>query len=241
MANTLPDTTLPMAEVFTSWQGEGRHAGRRCGFVRTGLCNLSCEWCDTAYTWDHTRHDVHAECPPMRTDEVRRRVESLGTSMVVLTGGEPLIHAKLWGTCALGQLLTATRSLEWHLETNGTLAPPPWLARRLTYATVSPKLTTGDPEARRLRPKALQWWVTAAHHHWADFKFVACNERDVAAVDEFVDRFDVPHDRVWVMPEGTTPDGLLALHRRLAPAIAERGYHTTTRLHTLLWGDERGR
>lgn len=37
--------TLPVSEVFTSFQGEGPRAGRACTFVRLGGCNLSCSWC----------------------------------------------------------------------------------------------------------------------------------------------------------------------------------------------------
>jgi 7-carboxy-7-deazaguanine synthase len=44
-----------------------------------------------------------------------------------------------------------------------------------------------------------------------------------------------------VMPEGTTADVVLERGRALAEAVSARGWHLTTRLHVLLWGDERGR
>jgi 7-carboxy-7-deazaguanine synthase len=33
-------------------QGEVPSAWQAAAFVRLGGCNLSCRWCDTAYTWD---------------------------------------------------------------------------------------------------------------------------------------------------------------------------------------------
>ena len=43
------------------------------------------------------------------------------------------------------------------------------------------------------------------------------------------------------MPEGTTADALTRRSTWLAEACTERGYRFSTRLHILLWSDERGR
>ena len=39
-------------EIFYSIQGEGANVGKPAVFLRMGLCNLKCSWCDTKYTWD---------------------------------------------------------------------------------------------------------------------------------------------------------------------------------------------
>ena len=46
---------------------------------------------------------------------------------------------------------------------------------------------------------------------------------------------------VWIMPDGTTAEAVLACARALADPVLDRGWHLTTRLHVLLWGDERAR
>ena len=66
-------------EIFSSWQGEGIHTGRRATFVRLSGCNLSCSWCDTNYQ----------EFCEMGIDEI---VEKCSEAFVVLTGGEPTLQ-----------------------------------------------------------------------------------------------------------------------------------------------------
>lgn len=229
-------TTLPLSEVFgPTWQGEGPHTGRRCGFVRLGLCNLSCEWCDTPYTWDSTRFDVAAECPDTPAMEIADRVEAMDVDLMILTGGEPLLHAKRTEFCPLGALLLGT-SAEWHVETNGTITPPNWLVNRVSHFTVSPKVGTRDLASKRLRAKPL----THLNYLGATFKFVCRDELDLALTEQVVSDFDLDRRRVWIMPEGTTAQELLECQRRLAGPVLDSGFNYGTRLHVLLHDDKRG-
>jgi organic radical activating enzyme len=233
--------TLPVSEVFgPTFQGEGRYQGQLCGFLRLGLCNLSCEWCDTPFTWDHTRYDVAAECPPRTPGHIALNVRDLNVPIMVLSGGEPTIHALRDPDCALGQLFDLTHDLtDWHVETNGTTQPPGWFTAQVAHVTVSPKIGTRDPESKRLKPAALNYWAHAARMGLADFKFVAI-PGVLEVVDQLVPRYGIPPERVWIMPEGVHPADVLDHHRDLADQILARRYNTTTRLHTLLWGNERG-
>lgn len=226
---------LPLSEVFgPTFQGEGPHTGRPCAFVRLGLCNLACEWCDTPYTWDTSRYDVAKECPDTPVDVIRARLSAIGAPLVVVSGGEPLMHHN-----KLPALL-ADAPWDWHLETNGTIPPPAWLGQYVTHTTVSPKIATRDPAKKRLKPGALTRWAQLAHEDTACFKFVVTNHQQLDVVDLLVDQYDIPRRAVWVMPEGATAQAVLEHHRDIAEAVLAHGYSTTTRLHTLLWGDERG-
>lgn len=228
----LPTATLPLSEVFgPTWQGEGPHLGLRCGFVRLGLCNLTCEWCDTPYTWDRSRYDVKAECPDTPVLDIADAVHSLGVGTMVLSGGEPLMHQR---TPALRLLLDST-AVDWHVETNGTLAPQPWLIDRVQHFTVSPKIGTRDPERKRIKPAAL-----AAFPEHTAWKFVCTEQGDVDVVHRLCTDLGIAPSQVWIMPEGRTTAALLATQRDLAPRIRHHGYNLTTRLHVLLYGDERG-
>lgn len=73
----------------------------------------------------------------------------------------------------------------------------------------------------------------------AVFKFVAQAPSDLVEVDSMVDECGL--DPVYVMPEGTDAETLMARMRELAEPVLARGWVLTPRLHILLWGDERGR
>lgn len=227
--------TLPLSEVFgPTFQGEGPHTGRRCGFVRLGLCNLSCEWCDTPYTWDSTRYDVKAECPDTVIGDIAAQVRALGVDLVVLSGGEPLMH-RLKLRALFGAVPVA-----WHVETNGTIPPPSWWHTEVEHTTVSPKINTRDRGSKRLKADSLGQWAALARNDRAAFKFVVTSADDLDIVANIARTYHIPKRAVWVMPEGVTTDAVLSHHRELADAVLSRGYNTSTRLHVLLWGDVRG-
>ena len=100
---------LTINEIFCSIQGESTHAGRPCVFVRLTGCNLRCVWCDTAYAFH--------EGESMTLEEVLERVESHGTRLVEITGGEPLLQAEV--IPLMERLLD--RGFEVLLETGGSL------------------------------------------------------------------------------------------------------------------------
>lgn len=75
---------LRITEIFHSIQGESTWAGLPCTFVRITGCPLRCVWCDTAYAFQGGDR--------MTLSEIVARVQELGTSLVEVTGGEPLSH-----------------------------------------------------------------------------------------------------------------------------------------------------
>lgn len=225
---------LSVAEIFgPTLQGEGASVGRRCGFVRLGGCNLDCSWCDTPYTWDWSRFRPEHELRRLDTAEVVAAVEAMGVDLLVITGGEPLLQTR-----GLLPLLDAADERGWsvEVETNGTVAPPPELAAGVTRFNVSPKLAnSGIAAPVRIRPEALAALRDTGR---ALFKFVVAAPSDLDEVEELAAAHRL--SPVYIMPEGTTAEVVLARMRELAAPALERGFHLTPRLHILLWGDQRG-
>src|ERR1700712_93758 len=77
---------LPVMESFYTLQGEGFHQGRAAYFIRLGGCDVGCVWCDVKDSWDAEKH------PKYSVDNIVAQVAQTKTKLVVITGGEPLMH-----------------------------------------------------------------------------------------------------------------------------------------------------
>lgn len=224
---------LLVAETFTSLQGEGPSAGQPATFIRLSRCNMWCTYCDTPYTWDWSRY--RPEDADRRTGaDLAGWAESQPARLIVITGGEPLLQQQ-----ALAPLVTrlAGAGHRIEVETNGTIAPVPDIADGVTQFNVSPKLSgSGVPAARRIVSDAL---TALAGTGKGIFKFVISDPAELAEVRDLETRFGLAP--VWIMPEGTSEKAVLAGMRALEQAARTRGWSLSSRLHILLWGDQRGR
>jgi len=100
---------LRINEIYKSIQGESSWAGLPCVFVRLTGCHLRCHYCDTEYAFHEGRW--------MTLAEILARVAEQGTSLVEITGGEPLLQP------ACGELARRLldRGLTVLCETSGAL------------------------------------------------------------------------------------------------------------------------
>ena len=115
---------LPVVETFHSVQGEGAWAGTNAFFIRLAGCDVGCPWCDTKPSWNARRH------PQRLTANLIAEAKAVKPAIVVITGGEPLMHD-------LSSLSNGLRAvgLRVHLETSG--AHP--FSGNFDWVTFSPK------------------------------------------------------------------------------------------------------
>ncbi len=129
-------------ESFYTLQGEGFHQGRAAYFIRLGGCDVGCVWCDVKDSWDESKH------PRFKVQEIIDKVKlepgigdrKLGNNLtpstlspkplIVITGGEPLLHQLDELTAALQQA-----GFETNIETSGS-SP---LSGRWDWICLSPK------------------------------------------------------------------------------------------------------
>ena len=85
-STTIAAKQLPVMEYFYTLQGEGFHQGRAAYFIRLGGCDVGCVWCDVKDSWDASKH------PLQSVDFLVSEVKKTPAKLVVITGGEPLLH-----------------------------------------------------------------------------------------------------------------------------------------------------
>ncbi len=223
-------------EIFHSLQGEGANIGTATVFLRLAQCNLACTWCDTKYTWDWDNYSYEDEVMTLSVEDVRDAVLAYGCPHLVVTGGEPLLQQR--GIASLGAGLKDA-GFYCEVETNGTILPIPELARSIDQWNVSPKLAnSGNPLARRILPEVLEGFSRLPN---ALFKFVIARPADLDEVLGLRDSFQIPSERIILMPEGTSAAALRDRSPWVSDACVKEGFRFSTRLHILLWADQRGR
>lgn len=101
-------TALPVMEHFYTLQGEGFYQGRAAYFIRLGGCDVGCVWCDVKESWDAGKH------PEVEITNLVAAVKKTPAELVVITGGEPLLHN-------LDELTAALKAagLQTNIETSG--------------------------------------------------------------------------------------------------------------------------
>ncbi|HND95967.1 MAG TPA: 7-carboxy-7-deazaguanine synthase QueE [Chitinophagaceae bacterium] len=100
---------LPVMEHFYTIQGEGYHQGSAAYFIRLGGCDVGCVWCDVKDSWDANKHPLY------NTNDLVAEVKKTPAKIVVITGGEPLMH----NLKELTHQLQAN-GLKTHIETSGS-------------------------------------------------------------------------------------------------------------------------
>nr|WP_156341333.1 7-carboxy-7-deazaguanine synthase QueE [Pseudanabaena sp. 'Roaring Creek'] len=116
--------SLPIVETFHSLQGEGAWMGTNAFFIRLAGCDVGCPWCDTKISWNMKRH------PQIAIADLVKQAIAAKPAIVVITGGEPLMHDLTELTAEL-----KAQGLRVHLETSGSHP----FSGNFDWVTFSPK------------------------------------------------------------------------------------------------------
>jgi 7-carboxy-7-deazaguanine synthase len=224
---------LKVSEIFYSIQGEGPTIGVPSVFLRLAVCNLQCSWCDTKYSWDWEHYDYAKEVTEMNEEEVARKILGYGCRHLVVTGGEPMLQQE-----ELVLLLEKLRGFHVEVETNGTIRPNKEMVSLVDQWNVSPKLSnSGNSVKVREIPECYAFFRRQNNAH---FKYVVEDREDLGEILELVAKYEIPREKVILMPESTSPELLREKSAWLADICKSEGFRFTTRLHIILYGNKRG-
>lgn len=235
-------------EVFYSIQGEGASIGTPAIFVRLGLCNLHCVWCDTDYTWNHKNTCFTHQLDAVRGFKIPReqgvgefRIEQIAELIkakqpcrrVIFTGGEPLLQQE-----ALLELCRMLPGYIFEVETNGTRIVTPALDSCINQYNVSAKLSnSNNPDHLRIVPQALEFYATNKR---AWFKFVVSTQEDLDEILALQQLYKLPRHKILLMPEATTREQLESRRPWLIDACLQQNLRYSDRLHIAVWDNKKG-
>jgi 7-carboxy-7-deazaguanine synthase len=151
-----------VSEIYRTVLGESQDSGRLCSIVRLTGCHRRCTYCDSA----HSFHGGES----LDVAEVVERVRLLEASLVLVTGGEPLLQVD--GSELMQALLDDGRDVV--LETSGTVGARPLSGVPAGVRRVVDVKTPGSgiPEAE------IDWDGLASLGAGDELKFVCCDRRD---------------------------------------------------------------
>lgn len=220
--------TLRINEVFFSIQGESSWAGKPCVFVRLAGCHLRCAYCDTEYAF----HEGSAR--PI--DELVSQVAAYDCDVVEVTGGEPLLQARVHPfmrrLCDMGKTVLVETSGACDIDAGGACDP--------RVIRIMDLKTPGSGESARN-----DWGNIARLRAHDEVKFVICDRADyewargMIAEHGLVGRVrEVLLSAVFEQPRGLEILGQRGLSMRtLAEWILADGLRVRmqTQLHKFIW------
>ena len=239
---------LPVSEVFTSIQGEGKSAGVPSIFLRLGGCNLMCggigtqndkqlyngaKWrCDTIEVWTKfLAKDFDKILTPLQEQQLCEGYH------LIVTGGEPLLQQTKIINFVKYFIEKHGKKPFIEIETNGTIPPLPAFIEVIDQWNCSPKLAnSGNTKERRYRPEVIKKLATMKD---IQFKYVINAKEDWKEVEE--DYLSLHgKELMTLMPSGENQDLLEESRRHVAELCIEKGIRYTDRHHIVIWNKKTG-
>ncbi|WP_017727514.1 7-carboxy-7-deazaguanine synthase QueE [Halalkalibacterium ligniniphilum] len=232
---------IPVMEIFgPTIQGEGMVIGQKTMFVRTGGCDYSCSWCDSAFTWDGSTKAIL-----YTADDIIKKLKEIGGdrfSHVTISGGNPALHK------GIGELVDLLHSMNIKvaLETQGTIWQE-WLPL-IDDMTISPK----PPSSKMVTDfKALDSIIERLKGNNISLKVVVFDEQDFSYAVTVHQRYPSVPFYLQVGNDSTTTtddEALLKVLLNRYEWLIEKAVQSTVmndakvlpQLHTFVWGNKRG-
>ncbi|KMK76553.1 7-carboxy-7-deazaguanine synthase QueE [Alkalihalobacillus pseudalcaliphilus] len=232
---------IPVMEIFgPTIQGEGMVIGQKTMFVRTAGCDYSCDWCDSAFTWNGT-----GKSTLMTAEEIWSKLKEIGGAKfnhVTISGGNPALHK---GIASLLELLKEN-GVKSAIETQGSVWQD-WL-QDIDEVTISPK----PPSSKMVTDyQKLDTMTSNLTGRNVSLKVVVFDDTDFEYATAIHQRYpDIPFFLQVGNDDSQTEENEQLLQRLLNKyewlidkAIQSKEMNNAKvlpQLHTLLWGNKRG-
>lgn len=164
-------------ESFYTIQGEGFYQGHAAYFIRLGGCDVGCVWCDVKESWDINAHPHFTISEIVAKLDEETKASNNVKPIVVITGGEPLMHDLSALTAAIHEA-----GYQTNIETSGSHP------------------LSGDIDWICLSPKKFKEPLTEVVKVANELKIIVFNKSDFAWAEKYASK--VPADcKLYLQPE----------------------------------------
>ncbi len=246
---------MQLVESFLSIQGEGKYSGKLAIFMRFAGCNFNCsgfevkliknekvlKGCDTiraVFTKEFSE-----EYENLNASELFKRVLDLKKDfdpIVVITGGEPLIHHENLEFIHFIQTLLEN-NFEVHFESNGSIELDfekyPFY-KECIFALSVKLQNSGMSKEKRLNINALKAFKQYAKDSF--YKFVLNSSQLESSALEILEILEKAPNEIFCMPMGENEQNLKQNALKIAEFCIKNGYNYSDRIHIRLWNDKEG-
>lgn len=171
----------PVMESFYTLQGEGFYTGAAAYFIRLAGCDVGCVWCDVKESWNANEHPKYSVNDIIEKVLIEVNYHSISNKtnlpIIVITGGEPLMHNLNELTKALQQ-----NGFKTNIETSGSSA----LSGSWNWICLSPK---------KFKPPIKENIVLAN-----ELKIIVYNKQDFKWAESYAKQVN-SHCKLYLQPE----------------------------------------
>jgi 7-carboxy-7-deazaguanine synthase len=241
------NSSIPVLEVFgPTIQGEGMVIGKKTMFVRTAGCDYSCDWCDSAFTWDGSAKD---EIVNMTAEQIWQQLNQLAGgnfSHVTISGGNPALLKNL--NTFIGML--KENEIEVAIETQGSVWQDWFLD--VDDLTISPKPPSSKMKTNyNVLDSIISKLVVGERQVNTSLKVVVFNDEDFDYAKAITIRYpeiafylQVGNSDIETKDNPMLTKILLEKYEWLIDKVVADSELNNARvlpqLHTLIWGNKRG-
>jgi 7-carboxy-7-deazaguanine synthase len=245
---------LPVIEIYPAVQSEASRQGMPTIVIRTTGCTHRCffgegGWCDSWYT------SIHPEKGTFTFNDIIAMYDRYPhIKEMMITGGSPTMHPVLVNELVI---FAQSRGIVVTLETEGshfiaTDMPIDLVSLSPKFSNSLPKLGVLTPAGKetdqrmidqhnkfRLNYTAIESMLK--YHHDYHYKPVwDGTAENLAEIEAFRVKMNIPKRKTWIMPAGDTREQLIAMYPKTIEICVEHGYNFTGREHIIAYDTERG-
>lgn len=237
---------MPVHEIFgPTIQGEGMVVGQKTMFVRTGGCDYSCAWCDSAFTWNgEQKADMMTAIDVFdKLMELGKTEEGLNFNHVTISGGNPALIGQ-----PMADLISLlhVEGIKIGLETQGSFWKE-WFYD-IDDLTISPKPPSSGMKTNWQKLDDIVLMLEEKETNFS-LKVVIFDDKDFEYAKEVYNRYKPKVFYVSVGNEDAKEDGDISgrllreldwlWNKVLAEPVANN-WRPLPQLHTLVWANKRG-